>query len=104
MIKKLIDNKSKEGEKYERILGGLDQMNAVAQFWEDHPQEIQLLAINGLLEYTQNECFNSDEYDAFVKGLSVIGDAMQECWKERQDKVRQSLPSVSDESEVDGSH
>jgi len=104
MIKKLLDNKAEEGGKYERILGGLQNMNEVAAFWEKNPDKIQLLAIDGLLDYTQNESFSKEEYDAFVKGLSVIGEAMQGCWQERQDVIREGLPQVSEEdSEADGS-
>jgi len=104
MIKKLIENKGKEGGKYERILGDLKSVNVLAQFWEEHPDKIQLLGIDGLLEYTQSEGFSKEEYDAFIKGLSVIGDALQGCWQERQDKIREELPPVSEEdSEIDGS-
>lgn len=103
MIKKLIDNKAKEGGKYERILGDLKAVNTIAQFWEKHPGKVQLLGINGLLEYTQGDSFSKEEYEAFVKGLSVIGDAMQGCWQERQDIIRAELPPVSEDSEVDGS-
>ena len=104
MIKKLLENKAEEGGKYERILGGLTNLNDIAAFWEKHPDKIQLIAINGLLEYTENESFSKEEYDAFVKGLSVVGNAMQGCWEERQDVIREGLPQVSEEdSEADGS-
>jgi len=105
MIKKLIENQGGEGGKYERILGDLKAVNAISQFWEEHPDKIQLIAINGLLEYTKRaEGFTSDEFNAFKEGLSVIGDAMQECWEERQEVIREGLPQVSEEdSEADGS-
>ena len=92
MITEIIENKGKEGTPYERLLGSDENLNTIAEFWQNNAKLVQLIATNALIKYCEDESFTSEEAAAFKLGLGKVGDAMQDCWEERETKIRQSLP------------
>jgi len=93
----LIENKAKEGTPYERILGSMEGLNAIAEFWEKNAKLVHLIATDELIKYCEEELFANYECAAFKSGLGKVGAAMQACWEERQAIIRQSLPPDSKE-------
>ncbi len=89
MVKKLIDNRGVNSTECQKVLGSLEELYAIADFWERQAGGVHLIATNELIEYTENETFDNKELIAFKKGLARLPLFFQECWEERQ-KIEQS--------------
>ena len=99
LISELLENKSNDGTLYARLLGSMEGLNTIAEFWEQNAKLIHLIATDELIKYLADDynVFTSDECAAFKAGLGKVGAAMQACWEERQAIIRQSLPPDSKE-------
>lgn len=97
VIRKLIDNKAREGEMTEctKVLGDLSRVYIFADFWDRNSDLIELLAANGLLEYISGDV-DSKQFSAYKAGLGYMGYFMGKCAKERKKieelKVANSSP------------
>ena len=96
MINEVIDNKGREGGQYETLLGSLKGVDEIATFWEKNAKLIQLIATDEMIAFCETEQFGSADYEMFRLGLGKIGAAMQECWKERAVRLRESGKSPQD--------
>lgn len=85
-IKKLIENKGQPVDECQKVLGGLESLYALSDFWERYASDIQLIATNELLDYIEDEDrkFNYEQVEAFKEGLGAIPLFLQQCWEERQ--------------------
>ena len=84
VTKKLLENRGKKATYCEKILGDLEGLYLLADFWERQAGLVHLIATNELLEYIDNESFDNKELDAFRCGLSMIPLFLQKCLEERQ--------------------
>ena len=82
----LIQNQSHEGTPCERVLGSEARVNQMAGFYDKNYGLIQLMTLNGIKEYTENNSFSREEIDAFKAGIGAIGKFMSECSDQRNAK------------------
>jgi len=47
---------------------------------------MQLITMNGIMEYSQNNTFSREEMDAFKAGIGYVGDFMSKCSDQRNKK------------------
>lgn len=83
-VKKLIDNKGVDTTECLKVVGSLENLYAIANFWETQAASMQLIGINELLEYTNTNKFNSEQLDAFKIGLAALPSFFQDCLEEKQ--------------------
>jgi hypothetical protein len=101
MLSKLIENKGKDNcGPCESVLGDLDKVNAAAEFWQNYPEVIQLIALDGLLNYAEEHTFTDREFAAFKVGLGITGSFMQACWDERQAIIKANSEVLPQDSEL----
>lgn len=85
-INRLIENKGKPVGECQKVIGSLESLYALSDFWERYASDVQLIATNELLDYIEDidRKFNSEQVDAFKEGLGAIPVFLQQCWEERQ--------------------
>lgn len=84
VIVKLVENKGIATNECQKVVGSLEALYAIADFWERYPGEIQLIATNELLDYIESKDFNKEQIEAFKEGLGKIPLFFQKCLDERQ--------------------
>lgn len=92
-IKEVIDNRTAEGEitRCEKVLGDRTRVYAIADIWGSSADLIELIAVNGLIDYVENETFTHEEFAAFKKGVAYMGEFMGKCKQERDALEKEEL-------------
>ena len=85
ILRQLIDNKATGGEMTEctKVLGDLSRVYILADFWDRNSDLIELLAVNGLLDYISGD-IDSKQFSAYKAGLGYMGIFMGKCANERK--------------------
>lgn len=84
VTRKLIANKGLDSTECVKVLGNLTSLYTLADFWERNAGNMHLVGTNGVLEFVEEEEFDSEQMDAFRKGLTVFPLFFQKCLEERQ--------------------
>lgn len=84
-IRKLIENKTVEGvvTPCEKVLGELESVYILADFWDRYADIMDLIGVNGVIEYVSGS-ITGEQADAYKMGIGYIGKFMAECSKERK--------------------
>jgi len=68
----------------EQLFGSKKSVNKLANSWDNTSEELQIMAIHCLNEYTTNNNFEKKELIAYKKGLNEIPKILMKCFKEER--------------------
>lgn len=98
VVRKLISNKGEPSTECVKILGTLEALYSISDFWEHNAGEIHLIATNELLEYSDKEEFDSNQLKAYKIGLAAIPLFFQKCFEEKQEIEERKLKATMPQS------
>jgi hypothetical protein len=87
MIDKLVENRGKTNERCLSVLGSTARVKTLASIWEKNAQLFEMIALDGLLKYAQEEVFTEKEFEAYRAGIAHVGAFMAECVAESTEKI-----------------
>lgn len=82
-VKNLITNQGKECVGAQKVLGDLEGLYAVANFWRVYAKYVHLAATWKLLEFTTSKMpFTSEQLETYRLGLADLPNFFQTCAEE----------------------
>jgi hypothetical protein len=107
-FRKLLQNQkdNKSGLFCEKILGDSTKVNRFAQFWRDNKEDLAVIGVNELFEFSSTQAYSRSEIDFYRIGLKSIGQFFEKCYleveaKREQEKLRQAGKESSQVSEIE---
>lgn len=96
-VQKLIENRGLNSTKCQKVLGSLESLYAIADFWEHQAGAMQLISANEMIEYIQTQKFSSEESAAFLLGLEKFPIFFKAC-KDERDRIERKRITPSSQN------
>jgi len=95
VTRKLVENRGEDTTPCIKVVGTLEALYVLADFWERNAQSFHLIATNCLLDYTYREEFSAEQSTAYKQGLADIPLFLQKCVDERRMIEEEAVKSAA---------